>query len=199
MADTETLPETEQHIQRIAAELTRMRDAANLLQSAEDKAAAVISAAQRVVQASGRFSTECGTIVARLADSDLQQKIDALQTVHQEVAAVKFDLAERLLDMQEEIRQGVRKAAADTGVTVKEAAERSHQEFIHLAGMIDQRAEALNEEISRFTEQLTSFQCECAAFAKGAKARSLAILVFVILGFFTSLGWLVAQILLPTQ
>jgi hypothetical protein len=196
MPDADKILQAEQSIQNIASELARMRDAANLLQGAENKAEAVIAAALRVVHATDRFSEECGMIVTRLAAADLNQKLDALQPLHQEVAAVKLELSAKLLATHEEVRQGINKAAAETGRAVQVAAERSHQEFIDMAGLIDERTETLNGAITRLNEQLTTFQSEYVAFTKGAKARSLAILVFVILGFFTSLGWLVSYFLI---
>lgn len=49
MPDADKILEAEQSIQNIAAELTRMHDAANLLQGTQVKSDAVIAAAQRVV------------------------------------------------------------------------------------------------------------------------------------------------------
>lgn len=137
MPDADKILEAEQSIQNIAAELTRMRDAANLLQGAQAKSDAVIAAAQRVVQTTERFSDECGAIVAKLASTDLSQKLDSLQKLHGEVAGAKSDLA----------------------------------------------------------DQLKNLETEHVKATKGAKTRSIVIMVFAILGFLAAAAALVALLI----
>ena len=102
MPDADKILEVEQSIQNIAAELKRMRDAADLLQGAQAKSDAVIATAQQIVLTTERFSSQCGAVVAKLASTDLSQKLDSLQKLHGEVAAAKSDLAEQLSNLLEE-------------------------------------------------------------------------------------------------
>ena len=88
MSDTDRILEAEQIIQGIASELKRMRDAANILQGSQEQVEAVLKSATRVIEATEKFSNECGVIVAKLAATDLNQRLDGLQTLHGELAAV---------------------------------------------------------------------------------------------------------------
>ncbi len=78
MPDTDRILEAEQSIQSIASELKRMRNAANLLQGAQTQAKAVIASAQRVVEATDRFSSQCGAVVAKLDSTDLSEQFNKL-------------------------------------------------------------------------------------------------------------------------
>lgn len=188
MPDADKILEAEQSIQNIAAELTRMRDAANLLQGAQAKSDAVIAAAQRVVQATERFSRECGAIVANLASTDLTQKLDSLQKLHGEVAGAKSDLAEKLRATLEEIRKDVQTASAAIGTAVKAADEQSHSDAEELANLLEERAKGLNAEVAKVSVQLQKLESEHLKAAKGAKTRSTVIMVFAILGFLAAAG-----------
>ena len=195
MPDADKILEAEQSIQTIAAELTRMRDAANLLQGAQAKSDAVISAAQRVVEATERFSGECGAIVAKLASTDLSQKLDSLQELHGEVAGAKGDLAEKLGTTLEEMRKDVQTASEAIAAAVKAADDQSHSDSEQLANLLDERATALNAEIAKVSAQLTALEMERGKAAKGAKARSIAIMVFVILTFLATVTLLALRLI----
>jgi len=88
MPDTDRILEAEQSIQGIATELKRMRDAANLLEGSQAKTDAVLTSAERVVQAIERFSSQCGVIVTRLSSTDLNQRLDDLQTEIEQIATL---------------------------------------------------------------------------------------------------------------
>ncbi len=190
MPDRDKILEAEQSIQNIAAELTRMRDAANLLQGAQAKSDAVIHAAQRVVQATDRFSSECGAIVAKLASTDLIQKLDSLEKLHGEVAGAKSELAEKLRATLEEIRKDVQTASATIGTAVKAADERSHSDSEKLANLLEERVTALNAEVANVSGQLKRLESEYLKTAKGTKTRSIVIMVFAVLGFLAAAGTL---------
>lgn len=195
MPEADKILEAEQSIQNIAAELTRMRDAANLLQGAQAKSDAVIAAAQRVVQTTERFSGECGAIVAKLASTDLGQKLDSLQKLHGEVAGAKSDLAEKLRATLEEMRKDIQTASASIGTAVKAADEQSHSDSEQLANLMEERVTALNTEIAKVSAQLTALETAHGKAAKGAKTRSITIMVFVILTFFATLTLLVLRLI----
>lgn len=195
MPDADKILEAEQSIQNIAAELTRMRDAANLLQGAQAKSDAVIAAAQRVVQTTERFSAECGTIVAKLASTDVSQKLDSLQTLHGEVAGAKSDLADNLHTALEELRKDVDTASAATASAVKAAEEQFHSDSEQLANLLEERATALNAELAKLSAQVTAFDTAHGRAARGAKTRSITIIVFVVLTFLMTLALLVLRVM----
>jgi DNA repair exonuclease SbcCD ATPase subunit len=188
MPDADKIIEAEQSIQNIAAELTRMRDAANLLQGAQVTFDAVIAAAQRVVQTTERFSGECGTIMAKLASTDLIQRLDSLQKLHAEVAETKNDLAEKLRATLDDMRQDLQTASTAIGAAVKATGEQSHSDSEHLAKLLEERAVALNAEVAKVSEQLKNLESEHLKTAKGAKMLSIVIMVFAILGFLAAAG-----------
>lgn len=78
MPDADKILEAEQSIQNIAAELTRMRDAANLLQGAQDKTDTVLRAAETVIKNTGEFTVSCGEIIRKLSATDLNQRLDSI-------------------------------------------------------------------------------------------------------------------------
>lgn len=80
MPDTDRILEAEQSIQSIASELKRMRDAANLLESSQAQVDVVLASAQRVIQATEQFSSNCGIIVTKLAATDLNQSLGNIRT-----------------------------------------------------------------------------------------------------------------------
>ena len=79
MPDTDKLLEAEQSIQSIASELKRMRDAANLLEGAQEKTSAILNSAERIVRVTEEFSLACGDIVKRLSATDLNRRLDAVR------------------------------------------------------------------------------------------------------------------------
>ena len=78
MPDADKILEAEQSIQNIAAELTRMRNAANLLQGAQDTTDTVLRAAEKVIKNTGDFSVSCGEIIRKLSATDLNQRLDSI-------------------------------------------------------------------------------------------------------------------------
>ncbi len=195
MPDADKILEAEQSIQNIAAELTRMRDAANLLQSAQAKSDAVIAAAQRVVQATERFSVECGSIVAKIASTDLSQKLDSLQTIHGEVAGAKNDLAEKLRTALEGLRSDAHTTSAAIAAAVKTAEEQAHSDYEQVANLLEERATALNAELGKLSTKVTALEIAHGKAAKGAKSRSITIMVFVVLTFLVTLALLVLRVI----
>ncbi len=73
----------ERKIMEIAAELKRLRDAANLLNGAQEQITGVLAAVQSVIDATRQFTAVCGPIVAKLASSDIIRKLDDLEASHE--------------------------------------------------------------------------------------------------------------------
>ena len=82
MPEPDKILEAEQSIQNIAAELKKMRNAAGLLQDAQEKTDAILDASERIIAATKEFSHACGDIIRRLSATDLTQRLDA---VHREI------------------------------------------------------------------------------------------------------------------
>jgi len=78
MPDADKILEAEQSIQNIAAELRRMRDAANLLQGAQETTDSVLRVAEKVIKNTDEFTVSCGEIIRKLSAADLNQRIDSI-------------------------------------------------------------------------------------------------------------------------
>jgi len=103
MPNPDEILKAEQTIQAIASELKRMRDAANLLQASQSQVEAVVTSAQRLIEATDRFSSESGTIITKLASMDISQKLDSLQSLHTELKSVETELTEKLVALQAQL------------------------------------------------------------------------------------------------
>ncbi len=88
MPDTDETLKAEQLIRQVADELKRMKDAANLLDSAQEKVDAVLSSSEKIVQDIEKFSSACGSILTKLSETDLTLHLDELQTKNKEIAAM---------------------------------------------------------------------------------------------------------------
>ena len=73
----------ERSILEIAAELKRLRDAANLLNGAQTQIDGVLTAVKGVIDSTREFTAVCGPIVEKLASSDIIRKLDDLELSHQ--------------------------------------------------------------------------------------------------------------------
>lgn len=188
MPDTDRILEAEQSIQSIASELKRMRDAANLLESSQAKTDAVLSSAQKVVQATERFSNECGIIVTKLAATDLNQRLDDLQALHSELESASGVLAEALRSAVGELQGGIQAATGSISEAMKAAYEQSHADSAQLAALLEERIKSVNAAISKIESQLNDLANRQESIAKGAKARQITMMVIVILAFLVSLA-----------
>lgn len=188
MPDTDRILEAEQSIQSIASELKRMRDAANLLESSQAKTDAVLSSAQKVVQATERFSNECGIIVTKLAATDLNQRLDDLQALHSELESASGVLAGALRSAVGELQGGIQAATGSISEAMKAAYEQSHADSAQLAALLEERIKSVNAAISKIESQLNDLANRQESIAKGAKARQITMMVIVILAFLVSLA-----------
>jgi len=98
MRDTDKILKAEENIQNIAAELTRMRDAANLLQVAQEKTDAILDAAEKVIKDAGVFSVACGEIISKLSATDLNQRLDNVHGVMIQIAGLVSEQEKKASD-----------------------------------------------------------------------------------------------------
>lgn len=105
--------EAERSIMEIAAELKRLRDAANLLNGAQAQIDGVLAAVQSVIDATREFTTVCGPIVASLASSDIIRKLDDLELSHQKQREVLEAVGGKVQAGDEQARVAMQ-AALDT-------------------------------------------------------------------------------------
>ena len=95
MPDTDKILEAEQSIQNIAAELRRMRDAANLLQGAQETTDSVLRAAEKVIKNTDEFTVSCGEIIRKLSAADLNKRLDNILGRIDHIFGLVDELAEK--------------------------------------------------------------------------------------------------------
>ena len=181
MPDTDRILEAEQTIQNIASELKRMRDAANLLETSQTQLDAVLASAQKVVQTTEKFSSECGVIVTRLAARDLNQRLDGLQTLHSELATAASSLKKIMQTTVSELQGRIQAATGSLSAEVKAADEHSHSDFEQVANLVEEGTKRTNAAFSNLESQLRNLENQLQSAAKGSKGRQITTFVFVIL------------------
>ena len=103
----------ERSILEIAAELKRLRDAANLLNGAQTQIDGVLTAVKGVIDSTREFTAVCGPIVEKLASSDIIRKLDDLELSHQEQREVLEAVGGKVQAGDEQARAAMQ-AAIDT-------------------------------------------------------------------------------------
>lgn len=98
MSDTDKILEAEQTIQSIASELKRMKDAAKLLHSGQEKLDAVLVSAGKVIEVTERFSRECGEIVDKLSATDIDRHFEEIKAEVQKNAKMASESAKNTTD-----------------------------------------------------------------------------------------------------
>ena len=98
VSDTDKILEAEQTIQSIASELKRMKDAAKLLHSGQEKLDAVLVSAGKVIEVTERFSRECGEIVDKLSATDIDRHFEEIKAEVQKNAKMASESAKNTTD-----------------------------------------------------------------------------------------------------
>lgn len=87
MADVNRVLEAEQAIQDIASELAKMKEAADLLVSAQDKTNRVIATSNAIITKVGEFVGKGSEIVNRIGDYDIQNDLSQLHNQGKELSS----------------------------------------------------------------------------------------------------------------
>ena len=103
----------ERSILEIAAELKRLRDAANLLNGAQTQIDGVLTAVKGVIDSTREFTAVCGPIVEKLASSDIIRKLDDLELSHQKQREALEEVGGKVQAGDEQARVALQ-AAIDT-------------------------------------------------------------------------------------
>ena len=171
MPEIDKVLEAEQAIQDIASELKRMRDAADLLENAQQSTAAIVESAGRVVEATQKFSASAGSILQRLSEIDLTSHLDSL---HEEVRGVSSTVGHQIRDAVNSLASAQAKGVESTREEIRKA-----------AAVTDQRIEQIMSRISVLEEKLVRLQAFVVAFTKERNKRDR--IVSLVLAFLTGL------------
>ena len=132
MPDPNKVLEAEQAIQDIAEELKKMKSAADLLSSAEEKTNAVVKASEAIVGKIQTFVEQGAEIVNRIGDYDIQSDMETVQkgleSIGKEISKTDKDLKKNLGNMD----QYSKKFKQEVMARFKEDDEKSQQNQIQL-------------------------------------------------------------------
>lgn len=96
MSEINKVLEAEKTIHDIASELEKMKSAADLLNSAQDKTEEVIKASEAIVTKMNEFVTQGADIVSKIADYDIQAEmmklIDLLDGVETKIESRAIEI-----------------------------------------------------------------------------------------------------------
>ena len=150
----------EKSILEIAAELKRLRDAANLLNGAQAQVDAVLAAAQGVNDATRHFTLVCGPIVEKLASSDIIRKLDDLELSHQKQR-------EALEAVGGKVQAGDEQARAAMQAAIDSLSERLAQANLSDFGNLNS---GLAAAVAGFREQMQEVRLEIVSAVQAAAA-----------------------------
>ena len=196
MPDTDKTLEAEQLILQVADELKRMKDAANLLDSAQEKVDSVLSSSEKIVQDIEKFSSACGSILTKLSETDLTRHLDELQAKNKEIAAMVSkggedtthaiatlesrigDTQDRLLTMEADLTRHLDELQAKN----KE-----------IAAMVSKGGEDTTHAIATLESRIGDTQDKLLTMEKESRIRQFITMGFVVLTFFSASAILLIQ------
>jgi uncharacterized phage infection (PIP) family protein YhgE len=115
MPNTDRILEAEDSIKNIAVELKRMRDAATILEASQEKTDVFLRSAERLMQVTENFYSQCRTIVEKLSEADLDQRLNGIQTGLDTVTADVQKHATAADEAQSDLVTSLRQITADLG------------------------------------------------------------------------------------
>ena len=146
----------ERSILEIAAELKRLRDAANLLNGAQTQIDGVLTAVKGVIDSTREFTAVCGPIVEKLASSDIIRKLDDLELSHQKQREALEAVGGKVQAGDEQARvamqaaidslSDVEKLASAAIIRKLDALELSHQEQREVLEAVGGQVQAGDEQ-----------------------------------------------------
>ena len=146
----------ERSILEIAAELKRLRDAANLLNGAQTQIDGVLTAVKGVIDSTREFTAVCGPIVEKLASSDIIRKLDDLELSHQKQREALEAVGGKVQAGDEQARvamqaaidslSDVEKLASAAIIRKLDALELSHQEQREVLEAVGGKVQAGDEQ-----------------------------------------------------
>jgi len=172
MPDTDDLLEAEKAIQKVAAELKRMKTAADLLQSAQEKTDAVLGSAEQIMRTVEEFNSACSKIVKKLSETDLNRRFDELQTTAKQIEPQIKNLQDKYLEMAKESK------------TRQTITNRRFDELQATAKQIESHIKNLQDRYLEMAKESKTRQTIIMGFAVSTFLAVLAILAIMLMGEF---------------
>jgi len=196
MPDIDRILEAEQSILSIASELKKMRDAANILQGSQEQVDAVLKSAKKVIDVTEKFSNECSTIVAKLAATDINQRLDSLQTLHSELATAVDSIKKELRSAIGELQDKIQTTNGQLSTALKTFDERARSYFEQIATLVKEQTSSTNNIIVNIESKLGTLKNQLQVTSESTNKRQLFTIVVAILTLLSTL-FLLSKALIP--
>ncbi len=207
MPEPDKILEAEQSIQNIAAELKKMRNAAGLLQDAQEKTDAILDASERIIAATKEFSHACGDIIRRLSATDLTQRLDAVHREIDRIAGFVNEQAKKTSDAiavnqsklegLEVALQSVAKESEKqlSATDLTQRLDAVHREIDRIAGFVNEQAKKTSDAIAVNQSKLEGLEVALQSVAKESEKQYRISIVFIILTLAAAFAALVTTLL----
>jgi len=199
MPDIDRILEAEKSIQGIAIELKRMRDAASLMEDAQTRTDAVLTSAERVVQAAEQFSNACEVIVDKLSSTDLIERIEELHSEAVQISALVKEGTSHTHSaiVQLEKRSGsVIDQLQSVSIDVNKRLDSIRTEVESIATSVKEDVKNTSSAVADIELKLGDLDSRLHSALKGSKVRQITTLVFAIITTLTALV-ILTKILIP--
>jgi len=191
MTDVDRLLEAEQSILDMAAELSRMRDAANLLSASQAQVEQVLKSAQSVITTTKNFADQCGAIISKLSSTDLSQIVDTLNKLQTDLNGLsKLFQKNSESAMNEAKEQG--SEVIRRSEELLQTARKTSEILIEQRGEIKNQFTSLQKTIEASDTRLAEFE----SHTKSSQTAFTVFLVMLMLLNFATLGLIAFRLFL---
>ncbi len=184
MVNPDKVLEAEEGIRAIAAELERMRSAAQTLESAEERARAVVEASKSIIEIGNRL---VGELDAASIASIMEPRFDALN--------------ERADQLSEDVKVGLREVTSRLD-TLKENTDRLSEDVKAGLGEAASRLDTLKEHVETVSGAMTTeFEHQKPRLARlevelrSVRMRQIVVATFAIATFVAACGGIAVGVL----
>lgn len=191
MTDVDRLLEAEQSILDMASELSRMRDAANLLSASQAQVEQVLKSAQSVITTTKNFADQCGAIISKLSSTDLSQIVDALNKLQTDLNGLSKLFQKNSESAMNEARQ--------QGSEVIRRSEELLQTARKTSEILVKQRDDVKSQFTSLQKTIEASDARLAEFESRTKSSQTAfavILVIVMLLNFATLGLIAFRLFL---
>jgi hypothetical protein len=185
--------EAERSIEMMAAELSRMKQAADLLNTAQDQVDALLSASGAIINQAGKFAGEGAKIIKRLQAMDLESRLGEVRQQSAETQALMSrqherlnETLERLKERNSEVVQASEVLKEEVTQAVQGIGEKLSSQVERTQADLQKTLSASQQNVQQMIEQAQRMHVEQHAHARKSQ-QQLLILVGINLTLLTVL------------
>jgi|LDZU01.1.fsa_nt_gi uncharacterized protein YicC (UPF0701 family) len=167
MPETDKILEAEQNLNKILSELERMKSAADLLQNSQTQVDAVLSSSEKVIKETEKFSSDCGLIISKLSQTDMNKSLEELKNIREEIIS-KSDYLDQSI-----------KGDIDNKIT--SINNNLQNELKNLSDTITQNLVSIKTSLKNIDDKIVDFFNDFVNQSKKSKIFNLIILIIVLI------------------